>query len=492
MWAVQLKDLDKALGLGGYVPTNDEVRSRSEDHTAEQLAQANAGGSAEAFINSALSSGTLGISDFIDRKIGGQESVEHTKATQDAHPTASLLGEIAGYAAPGGLAGKVGKAAKAAAGGRFIGSVLGGAAESAAITGSQSLREELRNPEPLDIDKIAGQLPHAVVDGALVGGAIGAIGGGISAAGRAAGRAWKNPALRHAEQEGLDAMSKAVNSPLGAFVPRPLRAAVRFANMVNKANANITDGVSVFASSDHPIAQRIATKLKTVIGAKNRVVETLVGAAQQDYHGTLSALTADMNMGDDGKMQLSPGAQEELDAQLSSVAQSDPVLAKGLSESAKRKLEFLANAAPKLPVSAAGLRGTKAMPPSAEMAKFLRQAKIVDDPLHILDVIAAGKLTDDEAKAMQDVYPDMYEEMQAKYLEKLSEKKKPNPYWKRLQMSIFFGQPMDPSLSPSVLKVLQEQHDFDRDQQEKGGMFGEGGPLKNTEQPTDSQRRMEP
>jgi hypothetical protein len=90
-----------------------------------------------------------------------------------------------------------------------------------------------------------------------------------------------------------------------------------------------------------------------------------------------------------------------------------------------------------------------------DMAKFARYIEATEDPQGVLDRMASGKMTPEDAEAFKAVYPEMYAEVQDAIMARLPELQETLPYQKRLMLSIFFDRPVDPAMDPAVLGVLQ-------------------------------------
>ena len=86
-------------------------------------------------------------------------------------------------------------------------------------------------------------------------------------------------------------------------------------------------------------------------------------------------------------------------------------------------------------------------PNPVEIAKFMRYEEIVNNPLGVLDHIANGTLTSEHRETMVSVYPELYKEMQEKILEGLAQGKPNMSLPQKIQLSIFMGKPVDPTMT---------------------------------------------
>ena len=69
---------------------------------------------------------------------------------------------------------------------------------------------------------------------------------------------------------------------------------------------------------------------------------------------------------------------------------------------------------------------------------------------------------------MREVYPEMFADIQRQIVEQLPTLRQTLPYQRRLSMSIFSGIPVDASLDPRVLGILQRS--FANEKGTEGGM----------------------
>jgi hypothetical protein len=93
------------------------------------------------------------------------------------------------------------------------------------------------------------------------------------------------------------------------------------------------------------------------------------------------------------------------------------------------------------------------------MRTFARYAAAAEDPDSIVDRLAAGSITPEDAEVMREVYPEKYAQITAHIAAHLPELRASLPYQRRLALSIFSGVPVDPAMHPEVLSVLQAQFD---------------------------------
>jgi hypothetical protein len=94
-------------------------------------------------------------------------------------------------------------------------------------------------------------------------------------------------------------------------------------------------------------------------------------------------------------------------------------------------------------------------PSDIEMRTWARRVAGVEDPHGIVERLASGEVTPEDAETMRAVYPEMYADIQHQIMSQLGELRAKLPFQRRLAMSIFSGVPVDPCLDPRVLAALQ-------------------------------------
>jgi hypothetical protein len=134
-------------------------------------------------------------------------------------------------------------------------------------------------------------------------------------------------------------------------------------------------------------------------------------------------------------------------------------------------------------------------PSDMEMRSFARSAAAVEDPGGVEERVAAGTVTPEDAAAYWAVYPERAQHFQQQVLVRLPTLQRTLPYQKRLSLGIFTGLPVDPSMHPQVLAMLQGQ--FADEQSSEGGTAAPkanpqfGSIKKSVDQPTPAQHRAQ-
>jgi hypothetical protein len=157
-----------------------------------------------------------------------------------------------------------------------------------------------------------------------------------------------------------------------------------------------------------------------------------------------------------GKLRLNAAAAADLHARLAGLWATQPKFADSLEAAAARRITFLAEVAPKRPASGAMPTGPDRWQPSdMDSRKLARYVDAVEHPAAVVERLADGTLTPEDAKAMREVHPGLYAKVQAGLTDRLTELRKTLPYERRLTLSIMFDVPVDESMSKPMTAALQ-------------------------------------
>lgn len=140
-----------------------------------------------------------------------------------------------------------------------------------------------------------------------------------------------------------------------------------------------------------------------------------------------------------------------------------PEYAQAFSATTARAVQYLAglrpDTAPKNPLD------TKVPATPMQKAIYNNALDIAQQPLHILQKIKAGTLTNQDLTTIKTIYPSVYANLSTKIMNGIVESKRKGqsiPYQTRLQLSMFLGQPLDstmtqPSIAAAQAKPLAQQ-----------------------------------
>ncbi len=168
-------------------------------------------------------------------------------------------------------------------------------------------------------------------------------------------------------------------------------------------------------------------------------------------------------MGPKGDPIMRPDARMALGRKLAPIAALSPLLADQVETVTARKVEFLSKKLARRPdVAAISAGGPDTwMEGETEMRQWGRLAWAADNPDGVEQLLALGSITPEDAEAYREIYPERYRDLQMTIAQRLPELQKKLPYRQRLALSIFTGQPVDPSLDPAICAVLQGNFEFE-------------------------------
>lgn len=93
-------------------------------------------------------------------------------------------------------------------------------------------------------------------------------------------------------------------------------------------------------------------------------------------------------------------------------------------------------------------------------AKFNRLLDIANTPLSVLNGVKSGRLTPEEVGAVKNLFPGLYERLTMKLMDEMNthiSKGEAVPYATRIGLSMFLGQPLDSTMTPTAIMMNQPQ-----------------------------------
>lgn len=139
------------------------------------------------------------------------------------------------------------------------------------------------------------------------------------------------------------------------------------------------------------------------------------------------------------------------------LTQGAPETATAVQDTIIRAIQFLNSKLPRDNVAQIGIipNQRKYQPSDLDLAKFERYVQAVENPLSVLSDLENGSVTREQVEAIQVVYPNLYERIREKTMEKLVESEDDVSYNRRVQLGILLNIPSDPSLLPQNIAGLQ-------------------------------------
>lgn len=246
-----------------------------------------------------------------------------------------------------------------------------------------------------------------------------------------------------------------------------------------------------------PIASRI---LPAIQYAQRDVVDGALGPANaapgssklvdhfRDRARELNAITEKQP---DGSFTMRMGARQAMNAKLQALWAVSPEVANGVELTHAARVAFLAGKLPRNPAPPHLQVGPDKWEPShAELAKFARYMEAVEQPERIVQRMAVGTMTPEDADVLKTVYPGMYEDTRQQIMGHLAEARA-MPYQKRLALSIYLDVAADPAVTPEAITVYQGLYAQQQGQQQVGGAPPGPPPksFKSSEKPTRAQQQ---
>lgn len=254
----------------------------------------------------------------------------------------------------------------------------------------------------------------------------------------------------------------AVGSRMGSIGNRLARGAEASREAARKGVDNFLQVGKRAAKAGLPIASKVltATSFATpeqVAASAQRPVRVSSNPRVKAYQARARELQAVTEPDPvTGKSKMTHAAMLQMADRLTVVGAISPKLQDEMLLVGERRLAFLADKLPKRPGSPQFPIGPDTWHPSEyEIAEFGRYVDAVENPAGVLDRMGAGKMTSEDAEALRTVYPEIYGEIQDQLMAKLPELRENLPFEKRLMLSIYFEKPIDPSMDPETMKILQ-------------------------------------
>jgi hypothetical protein len=114
-------------------------------------------------------------------------------------------------------------------------------------------------------------------------------------------------------------------------------------------------------------------------------------------------------------------------------------------------------------------------PTDAEIGQFERKLSVVMDPFIALEALKNNSLTKDHVEALRVVYPKIYQSMQNRIVNHLTESPKSFSYQQRLKLSLFMGMDTDGSLDPMTVNHYQDLYKNQPQTDENGDGLNQSG-----------------
>lgn len=97
-------------------------------------------------------------------------------------------------------------------------------------------------------------------------------------------------------------------------------------------------------------------------------------------------------------------------------------------------------------------------PDPVQLYEFARRLEAINNPLSVLKDLQSGRLSMASVDALKNVYPQTYQSLQIKVIQKLGAQPKAIPYDDRIRLGLMFELPTDTSLRPENLAFAQQTY----------------------------------
>lgn len=279
-------------------------------------------------------------------------------------------------------------------------------------------------------------------------------------------------------QGGVFSAATGLAAPLGPFAPILGAAAAKAAtggifgklakagnDVAARTQAAVTrflDAGAKVAATTPPLATRTLASVsfapaKARADGKARMPSGQLATLASSFRARSEEIRSQTVYGPDGRAVMRPEARAAMAEQLGAIRAANPRLADQIETIAARRLEFLANELPRKPELNVLATGGKDrwQPSDFAMRRWARLVAASEDAAGIAERLAAGTVTSEDAKVMREVYTEQLADLQRSIIEQLPALRQQLPYQRRVALSILTGMPVDPAMSPRILRVLQ-------------------------------------
>lgn len=200
---------------------------------------------------------------------------------------------------------------------------------------------------------------------------------------------------------------------------------------LNKTQEKINNGImlkinEIFNKSKEPLAIKGISKL----------------VSMEDFDNEAEKIRSDAN---------NPQSTLNKFASVGALDLHAPNVSNSMKMAYARGVQFLNSKLPPQPTDFLGKRSPIA---KAEISKFNRYYRIVQNPLSALEQVKNGTIVPETTETLTNVYPRLFMDMKQKLLHQISEQTSV-PYQTRQSISMFLGEPLDKALSPQAILANQ-------------------------------------
>lgn len=293
----------------------------------------------------------------------------------------------------------------------------------------------------------------------------------------------------------------ALGGPLGAVGAAAAagnRVLGSFKQLAAAATTRAGKAASAFLGATAP-ATKYATPLATRTLAAARFSDddrkAQPAGLPELYKARSTEVRNQVHIAADGTYQMRPAARAKMAQKFDGIRVADPILADQLETAGARRIEYLASILPRLTdFGTVQIGPERRLPPDLEMRRWARSVAALEDPAAVLERAAHGHVTPAEVAALRAVHAPVLDAFTQDVIAQLPTLQRNLPRKKRLALSILTGVPVDPTLTPAVLSVVQGM--YASEPGTEGGTQApraqaQFGSVKRSDPGTASQRRQE-
>lgn len=284
------------------------------------------------------------------------------------------------------------------------------------------------------LGSVAGAMPSAIARIRSVGSTVGKVGMRRLGAQRAAGAV----------------MERALQGPGQVLM--------RLATGSGKVRQAIDTGLDGFIRA----AQKSGTRRAVSYSAATALERVRYGEQKATERNAVKARMKEL-----AELAANPGRLEATLAEtLGPVTAHNAGLGTKLGEHYKARYQYLHETMPKgMPI---GMFGDTIDPSEIESLAWARRAAAAEDPVGwMLNEMHSGDLSIETVETIQHLYPTLHQEIRTTLFDKLADFRTELNYQDRLQLSLLYDVPVEPSMDPEVYQVLQEMHEAAAAQQQQ-------------------------
>lgn len=172
-------------------------------------------------------------------------------------------------------------------------------------------------------------------------------------------------------------------------------------------------------------------------------------------------------------------ASKRLTEALLPMQDAAPETTRALADKTLAAAQFLYAKMPKPPPSVEQSLTHKAWKPSeAEIVRWERYLRAVEDPQSVLRHLQRGTVSPEEVETLKAIYPKLYQGVVDELNDNLPQLRRDLPRKTRTQLSLWFGVPVDATMAPDFVSMIQSIHIAEEIAQQPQGHKGNGLPRK--------------